>query len=276
MLSFDQLLSEGVGMLFGKEKKFERVRFSPSVFEAMIVKFEAVLRERNGKIRKIDCTYQDRDGDTKVTNPSAHHLKLCLSSNAFYGNCLSDGDECITFRYSYSDLEMGFYSFNSLSHAEELLGLFNAQHKESKLPVEQTLKSIEVFIGHGRSQLWRDLRDHLQDHHNVKVKAYETGIRAGYTIIEVLQELQRNTSLALLVHTGEDETKDGEVLSRQNVVHETGLFQGKLGFKRAIVLLEQDTTEFSNIAGLQQIRFAKGRIKETFGDVLAILRREFA
>lgn len=56
---------------------------------------------------------------------------------------------------------------------------------------------------------------------------------------------------------------------------ELGLFQGKLGFARAVVLLEEGTEEFSNIHGIHQIRFAKGRIKETFGDILATLRREF-
>jgi hypothetical protein len=48
-----------------------------------------------------------------------------------------------------------------------------------------------------------------------------------------------------------------------------------LGFSRAIVLLEQGTEEFSNLHGIQQIRFAKGNVRETFGDVLAALRREF-
>ena len=57
-------------------------------------------------------------------------------------------------------------------------------------------------------------------------------------------------------------------------MHESGLFQGKLGFSRAIILLEDGTEEFSNIAGLQQIRFSKGKIKESFGDVLAVLKRE--
>jgi predicted nucleotide-binding protein len=75
--------------------------------------------------------------------------------------------------------------------------------------------------------------------------------------------------------TGEDETTGGLTLARQNVIHEAGLFQGKLGFSKAIVLLEDGTEEFSNIAGIQQIRFAKGNIKETFGEVLAVLRREF-
>jgi predicted nucleotide-binding protein len=82
------------------------------------------------------------------------------------------------------------------------------------------------------------------------------------------------SSLALLVMTGEDETANGKMLARQNVVHEAGLFQGRLGFSRAIVLLEEGTEEFSNIAGIQQIRFPKDHIKETFGDVLAVIKRE--
>jgi predicted nucleotide-binding protein len=55
----------------------------------------------------------------------------------------------------------------------------------------------------------------------------------------------------------------------------TGLFQGRLGFSRAIILLEEGTEDFSNVHGVQQIRFAKGNIKETFGEALATLKREF-
>ncbi len=68
--------------------------------------------------------------------------------------------------------------------------------------------------------------------------------------------------------TGEDETKDNELQPRLNVVHELGLFQGRLGFRRAIMLLEDGTQGFSNMQGVEQIRFSKGNIKETFGDVL--------
>ena len=80
---------------------------------------------------------------------------------------------------------------------------------------------------------------------------------------------------AILVMTAEDETIEGKWYGRQNVVHEAGLFQGHLGFNRAIILLEEGTEEFSNLYGIQQIRFSKGNIKETFGDVLATLTREF-
>jgi predicted nucleotide-binding protein len=85
----------------------------------------------------------------------------------------------------------------------------------------------------------------------------------------------RASSFAILVMTGEDETSDGKMRARQNVIHELGLFQGRLSFSKAIVLLEDGTEEFSNLQGIHQIRYLKNNIKETFGEVLATLRREF-
>ena len=107
------------------------------------------------------------------------------------------------------------------------------------------------------------------------MEAYETGARAGFTMADILQRLAKKAGFALLVLTGDDVDPSGQLHARENVIHEAGLFQSKLGFARAIVLLEQDCNEFSNIAGLQQIRFAKGNIKEAFGEVLATIRREF-
>lgn len=83
------------------------------------------------------------------------------------------------------------------------------------------------------------------------------------------------SSFAALVFTGEDIHSDGKVHARENVVHELGLFQGCFGFTRAVVLLEEGVKEFSNIYGINQIKFSKGNIRETFGDVMATIRREF-
>jgi predicted nucleotide-binding protein len=83
------------------------------------------------------------------------------------------------------------------------------------------------------------------------------------------------SSFAVLVLTGEDIHADGELHARENVIHELGLFQGRIGFTRAIALLEEGTREFSNILGINQLRFRQGSIRETFGDVLATIRREF-
>jgi len=74
-----------------------------------------------------------------------------------------------------------------------------------------------------------------------------------------------NAQMAFLLMTGEDETAEGKIRARENVVHEVGLFQGRIGFSKAIVLLEQGCEEFSNILGIGEIRFPKGNIKSAFG-----------
>lgn len=146
---------------------------------------------------------------------------------------------------------------------------FSSQLKADKLPAPT------IFIGHGRDDAWRDLKDHLLHQQGYLVEAYETGARAGHDIRDILVSMMSASAFALLVLTGDDETSDGQHRARQNVIHEAGLFQGRLGWHRAILLVEEGIEEFSNVAGLQQIRFSKGRIRETFGDVLATLRREF-
>jgi predicted nucleotide-binding protein len=159
---------------------------------------------------------------------------------------------------------------------EKISSIFEADAIRCRLPAPPApaAPAVKVFVGHGGSPQWKDLKDHLHEKHKYAVEAYEIGSRAGHAIRDILEEMLKESSIALLVMTGEDETKDGKMLARQNVVHEAGLFQGRLGFSRAIILLEDGTEEFSNIAGLQQIRFSKGAIKETFGDVVAVLKRE--
>lgn len=68
------------------------------------------------------------------------------------------------------------------------------------------------------------------------------------------------SAIAFLVMTGEDELKGGKVHARMNVIHEAGLFQGRLGFTKAIVLLEEGCEEFliSRVSGKSVFR------RETF------------
>jgi predicted nucleotide-binding protein len=132
-----------------------------------------------------------------------------------------------------------------------------------------------IFIGHGGNQQWRELKEHLQDKHKLNVIAYETGARSGHAIRDILDDLVREATFAILVMTAEDEQADGSFRARQNVVHEAGLFQGALGFSRAIILLEEGVETFSNVDGIQYIPFKNGHIAETYGDILATLKREF-
>lgn len=167
----------------------------------------------------------------------------------------------------------------SRSEMEEVFAVFEKHRQLSNLPPlpqpAEPKQQLVVFIGHGRSSQWLDLKNHLQDKHQITIEAFETGARAGHTIRDILEDMADKSSFALLVLTAEDQHSDGSLHARENVIHETGLFQGRLGFGRAIVLLEDGASEFSNIHGILQIRFAKGNIKETFGDVVATIHREF-
>ncbi|MGJ0204631.1 nucleotide-binding protein [Leucobacter sp. gxy201] len=147
-----------------------------------------------------------------------------------------------------------------------------------KIPEEtKEVKRVEpkIFVGHGRSPLWRELKDHLQDSHGFHVRAFETGSRAGHTIRDILDSELDKSNFAFIVMTGEDTQGDGGTRARQNVVHEAGLFQGRLGFDRAIILMEEGTENFSNVDGLQYIPFSKGNIREAYGDAAAAVKAAF-
>lgn len=83
-----------------------------------------------------------------------------------------------------------------------------------------------------------------------------------------------SAAIAFIVLTAEDEQADGAMHARQNVIHEAGLFQGRLGFSRAIIVLEEGCEEFSNVQGLGQIRFPKGNIQAKFEEIRQVLERE--
>lgn len=132
----------------------------------------------------------------------------------------------------------------------------------------------KVFIGHGRSLLWRELKDFVQDRLRLPWDEFNRVPVAGLTTISRIESMLHEAAFAFLVMTAEDEQADEQLYPRLNVVHEAGLFQGRLGFSRAIIVLEEGCQEFSNIVGLSQIRFPKGNIKACFEEVRQVLERE--
>lgn len=72
--------------------------------------------------------------------------------------------------------------------------------------------------------------------------------------------------------TGEDQTIDNKRLARQNVVHEAGLFQAKLGFENVVLLKEVGVEQFSNAQGIIYIPLDPANAEASF----YALRRFFA
>lgn len=131
-----------------------------------------------------------------------------------------------------------------------------------------------VFIGHGRSLLWRELKDFIDGRLHLPWEEFNRLPAAGVTNIARLTQMLDSAGIALLILTAEDERTDGKVVARQNVVHEAGLFQGRLGFARAVILLEEGCEEFSNVQGLGHIRFPRGQIRAVFEEIRHVLERE--
>lgn len=131
-----------------------------------------------------------------------------------------------------------------------------------------------IFIGHGRSSVWKDLKDFVQNRLRLPYDEFNRVPVAGITNIARLSEMLDAAACAFVIMTAEDEQADGTVQARMNVIHEVGLFQGRLGFTKAIVLLEEGCEEFSNIQGLGQIRFPKSNISAKFEEIRQVLERE--
>lgn len=258
-----------------KKKDYINTDFAAEVIRELIEEFQSIAKEHKVDIYSQqfsvtldDATWSYDEIDEFIAD---YRKKSGVASLAMFGDSF---DLNIT---QYSESATIDISAPSRHEIESIFNIAEKNLLTSKLPLKPKppLPKPTVFIGHGRVPAWRDLKDHLQDKHNIQVEAYETGARAGHVIRDILEEMIAKSSMAFLVLTAEDDQADGTSRARQNVIHEAGLFQGRLGFARAIVLLEQGVENFSNIDGIQYIPFKKDRIQETFGEVVATINREF-
>ena len=159
--------------------------------------------------------------------------------------------------------------FSSLSPEEQLKEFDNIKpvtHKAST-------GGGQVFIGHGRSKLWARVQVFLKDDLNLKTLTFEDESRTSESIVNILGEFLDKSSIAILILTAEDESAEGKLRARQNVVHEAGLFQGRLGFDKVIILKQEGVEEFSNIAGLQYIPFSGDNIEQCFYELQRKLKK---
>ena len=174
--------------------------------------------------------------------------------------------------------EIQLRRWSAIEQMRSLLKAFQAEIENLAAPRPAHASGDEtrtkIFIGHGRSEAWRELKDFLKDRLGLEWEEYNRTSTAGRSRKEILLEKLAHARFAFLVMTAEDEHADGTRHARENVIHEIGLFQGALGFERAIVLLEDGCEEFSNIAGLDQIRFPSDRIEGAWEEVRRVLERE--
>lgn len=165
--------------------------------------------------------------------------------------------------------------FSSAKNAKKIIERISNHLKNLEEKMDRSARvGTNIFIGHGRSKDWRDLKDFLSERLNLPWDEFNRVAVAGLSNVTRLAQMLDHSCIAFLVMTAEDELCDGNHHARMNVIHEVGLFQGRLGFEKAIVLLEDGCEEFSNIQGLGQIRYPKGNISAIFEDIRRVLERE--
>jgi predicted nucleotide-binding protein len=193
----------------------------------------------------------------------------------------AEGENALTQNWEIGDFETWI---NGSQHLRAFGVTFRRSDIEQSKPVsvqareesqsKMTATGTKIFIGHGRSLVWRELKDHLQDKLKLTIEEFNSSATAGIPTVDRLKEMLNNAAFAFLIMTAEDEQPDGKFNARPNVIHEAGLFQGRLGFEKAIVLLEEGCEEFSNIHGLGQIRFPRRNISAKFHEIRDVLERE--
>lgn len=145
------------------------------------------------------------------------------------------------------------------------------------IDISNTIKEIEkkmndrIFISHGHNELLKyKLKDFVQNHLLKEPLILSEMPNNGLTVVEKLEDASKLCNMAIVLLTKDDETKDGGLRARQNVIHEIGFFQGKYGRDKVVLLCEQGVEIFSNISGILRIEFSAEHFEQVYED----LRRE--
>lgn len=130
---------------------------------------------------------------------------------------------------------------------------------------------MKVFITHGHNEVAKlKIKDYLLTRlsHEPVILGEQPG-RQGLTIIEALEKFSEGCEFAVILLTTDDLTKDGGQRARQNVIHEVGFFQGRLGRSKVVLIVEKGVEIPSNLLGLFYIQYERD-IKEVFADLQVI------
>ena len=126
---------------------------------------------------------------------------------------------------------------------------------------------LKVFIGHdGQSHAWRAVKDYLEMK-GFEVEEFERTPVAGKQIKDRLEEMMEDAGWAVMIVTA----RDMEPFST-NVIHEIGFAQGRLGWEKVIILLQEGCTVPSNLNGTVRLPFKDENIKSVFSDLEKNLR----
>jgi sugar/nucleoside kinase (ribokinase family) len=131
-----------------------------------------------------------------------------------------------------------------------------------------------VFVAHGRDPAWYQIKEFIEQECELRVYAFETESWESRNITEALSGYLDRCSFAVCVLTGEDMTEDGRRRARQNVIHEAGLFQGRYGFDRVLLLVDEECDFHLDPIGLNVVTFPRRDLASAFWQISRMIRQQ--
>jgi sugar/nucleoside kinase (ribokinase family) len=148
--------------------------------------------------------------------------------------------------------------------ASDLIGNQEAERRGEAVP-------RGVFVAHGGNPQWRAVKAFIEDELKLPVHSFESGVWGSTQVTDALDDLLGRCGFAVCVLTAEDLSADGQWRARQNVVHEVGLFQGRYGFDRVVLLVEEGVGSVPRTAEPFTVTFPRNGVDTVFWQ----LRRMF-
>ncbi|MGV9313758.1 PfkB family carbohydrate kinase [Streptomyces sp. NPDC003691] len=121
-----------------------------------------------------------------------------------------------------------------------------------------------VFIAHGRNPDWLAVKAFVEQRFGLPVYSFESNSWGSRPVTEALQEYLQRCTFAICVMTAEDTTEEGLRIARQNVIHEIGLFQGRHGFDRVLVLAEEGCPSLPDESTARTATFPRHAVDKAF------------
>ncbi len=128
-----------------------------------------------------------------------------------------------------------------------------------------------IFISHGQNPEWFAVQRFIENRFDSPVYSFESAPWGGHEVSQALSNYLERCGLSVCVLTAEDSAADGRQLARQSVIHEVGLFQGRHGFDRVVLLVEEGCDFVPEAAVPYTIYFPRNRINHAFYQLAEII-----
>ncbi len=161
------------------------------------------------------------------------------------------------FRLSYIE-QMGTTVFAKHPDDEQLramFAIFDEDRPGAETSVRESVGGVpNVFISQGGRAAGRALAEGLERNGFV-VKTYERPGNRRDATRSLLEALVQGRDFAVLLYLDEDEDAHGGRRAREHVLHEVGLFQGRLGLERAVIVRQEGLEPLDRSHAVPEVGF---------------------